>query len=143
MYSCLVLIDGYNLVNKIPDLIRAGRKSIDHARDMLLSMAESYCDYHHAECVIVYDGNHAGRSMEGKNPVVMFSSSGETADTVIESIIYKLGDKQKATVVTDDRQIKNLVTGMGAFTMSVACFNDEAKNCADAIRRRINEKGCF
>jgi predicted RNA-binding protein with PIN domain len=103
-------------------------------------MSEAYCDYYHAECVIVYDGNGRRRELDGKNPIVVFSQADETADSVIESIIYKLDNKRKVIVVTDDRQIRNFVTGIGAFTMSAVCFGDEARNCADAIRRRIDER---
>ncbi|TRZ53287.1 MAG: hypothetical protein D4S01_01575 [Dehalococcoidia bacterium] len=122
MYSYLILIDGYNLINQLPDLLKASGNSIDFARDRLLSMVEAYCDYNHAEGIIVYDGNQRNRTIEGHNPVIIFSKAGETADTVIESLIYKLDDKQKARVVTDDRQISNMIMGMGAFTMSTSSF---------------------
>lgn len=138
MYSYLILIDGYNLINQLPDLLKASGNSIDFARDRLLSMVEAYCDYNHAEGIIVYDGNQRNRTVEGHNPVIIFSKAGETADTVIESLIYKLDDKQKARVVTDDRQISNMITGMGAFTMSTSSFGIEARLAIDAIRREID-----
>ena len=138
MYSYLILIDGYNLINQLPDLLKASGNSIDFARDRLLAMVEAYCDYNHAEGIIVYDGNQRNRTVEGHNPVIIFSKAGETADTVIESLIYKLDDKQKARVVTDDRQISNMITGMGAFTMSTSSFGIEARLAIDAIRREID-----
>ena len=139
MYSYLVLIDGYNLINQLSDLLKASSKSIDFARDRLLAMVEAYCDYNHAEGIIVYDGNKPNQTVEGHNPVIMFSKAGESADTVIESLIYKLDDKQKARVVTDDRQISNMITGMGAFTMSTSSFGLEARVAIDAIRREIED----
>jgi predicted RNA-binding protein with PIN domain len=137
VYSYLILIDGYNLINQLPALVKAGRKSIDFARDQLLAMVEAYCDYNNAEGIIVYDGNQKDRSIEGHNPVIVFSKAGESADTVIESLIYKLDDKKKARVVTDDRQIANMITGMGAFSMSTGMFDVEARQAVDAIRREI------
>jgi len=138
VYSYLILIDGYNLINQLPDLLKASGNSIDFARDRLLSMVEAYCDYNHAEGIIVYDGNQRNRTIEGHNPVIIFSKAGETADTVIESLIYKLDDKQKARVVTDDRQISNMIMGMGAFTMSTSSFGFEARLAIEAIRREID-----
>jgi predicted RNA-binding protein with PIN domain len=137
VYSYHILIDGYNLINQIPDLLNASKKSIDFARDMLLSMVQAYCDYNNAQGTIVYDGNQAEGTVEGDNPTMIFSRSGETADSVIESLIYRLDDRGRARVVTDDRQISNLVSGMGAFTMSTSCFNIEANQAIEAIRRQI------
>ena len=139
MYSYLVLIDGYNLINQLSDLVKASSKSIDFARDRLLAMVEAYCDYNHAEGIIVYDGNKPNQTIEGHNPVIMFSKAGETADTVIESLVYKLDDRQRARVVTDDRQILNMIMGMGAFTMSTSAFELEARVAIDAIRREIED----
>ena len=138
MYSYLVLIDGYNLINQLPDLLKASSKSIDFARDRLLAMVEAYCDYNHAEGIIVYDGNQRNQTIEGHNPVIIFSKAGESADTVIESLIYKLDDRQKARVVTDDRQVSNMIMGMGGFTVSTALFAIEARLAIDAIRREID-----
>jgi len=139
VYSYLVLIDGYNLINQLSGLVRASSKSIDFARDQLLAMVEAYCDYNHAEGIIVYDGNQPKQTIQGHNPVIMFSKAGETADTVIESLVYKLDDRQRARVVTDDRQILNMIMGMGAFTMSTSAFELEVRVAIDAIRREIED----
>jgi predicted RNA-binding protein with PIN domain len=137
VYSYHILIDGYNLINQIPCLAMASRKSIDHARDRLLTMVEAYCDYNNAQGIIVYDGNQAERTMEGENPILVFSKAGESADTVIESFIYKFEDKKLARVVTDDRHISNMIVGMGAFAMSVSYFELEARQAAESIRKEI------
>lgn len=139
MYSSCILIDGYNLINQIPDLVKASRKSIDYARNKLLAMVEAYCDCNNVRGIIVYDGNQPERTTEGVNPVLLFSKSGESADTVIESLVYKLEDKKKARVVTDDKMITNMVVGMGAFTMSTSYFYAEAKQAFEAIRGEIGD----
>jgi uncharacterized protein len=137
VYSYLILIDGYNLINQLPGLLKAARKSIDFARGQLLAMVEAYCDYNNAEGIIIYDGNQKNRTIEGDNPVIIFSKAGESADTVIESLIYKLDDKTKARVITDDRHISNMITGMGAFTMSTGLFDVEARQAIESIRKKI------
>jgi predicted RNA-binding protein with PIN domain len=75
--------------------------------------------------------------MEGENPILVFSKSGESADTVIESLIYKFEDKKLARVVTDDKAISNMIIGMGAFTMRASCFELEARQAIECIRREI------
>ncbi len=138
--SSYLIIDGYNLIYKIPPLLKASQKSIDFARDKLLNMVEAYCDYYSTEGIIVYDGNQNRRTIEEGNPMVIFAKSGEDADAVIEGIVYKLNDKALARVVTDDRVITNMVTGMGAFTMSALLFETEARHAIESIRESINDE---
>lgn len=135
--SSYLIIDGYNLIHKISPLLKASYKSIDLARDELFSMVAAYCDHYNAEGVIVYDGNQKKRTVEEGNPTVIFSKGSESADTVIESFVYKLKDKAKARVVTDDRVITNMVTGMGAFTMHALLFEAEARRAIESIRKSI------
>jgi predicted RNA-binding protein with PIN domain len=103
-------------------------------------MVEAYCDYYNTEGIIVYDGNQKRRAIEEGNPMVIFSKSGEDADTVIEGLVYKLDDKARARVVTDDRVITNMVTGMGAFTMGALLFETEARHAIESIRESINDE---
>ncbi len=135
--SSYLIIDGYNLIYAIPSLLKASRKSIDFARDNLISMVESYCDCYNAEGIIVYDGNQKKRTIEEGNPTTIFAKKGEGADAVIESLVYKLPDRGQARVVTDDRVVMNMVIGMGAFTMHASVFEVEARQAIESIRKNI------
>jgi len=123
--SLYLIIDGYNVINKIPYLVNAQNLSMESARDKLFKIFQEYCDFSLVEGLIVYDGNQSARTVEDGNPAVIFAKCNECADTIIESLIYNMENKQDARVVTDDRVISNLVTGMGAFTMSVNLFECE------------------
>ena len=123
--SLYLIIDGYNVINKISYLVNAQSLSMESARDKLFKAFQKYCDFSLVEGLIVYDGNQNARTVEDGNPAVIFTKSNECADTIIESLIYNMENKQDARVVTDDRVITNLVTGMGAFTMSVNLFEQE------------------
>ncbi len=138
--SSYLIIDGYNLIYKIHPLLKASYKSIDFARDKLLNMVEAFCDYYDTEGIIVYDGNRKRRAIEEGNPMVIFSASGEDADTVIEGLVYKLHNKSQARVVTDDRVVTSMVIGMGAFTMGALLFETEARHAIESIRKNINDE---
>ncbi len=137
--SLYLIIDGYNVINKIPYLVNAQNLSMESARDKLFKTFQEYCDFSLVEGLIVYDGNQSARTVEDGNPAVIFSKSNECADTIIESLIYNMENKQDARVVTDDRVITNLVTGMGAFTMSVNLFEQELEK----IKRAAPHKRHF
>ena len=123
--SLYLIIDGYNVIHKIPYLVNAQNLSIESARDKLFKTFQKYCDFNSIEGLIVYDGNQDSRTIEDGNPAVIFAKAGECADTIIESLIYNMDKKEDARVITDDRLIANMVTGMGAFTMSVNLFEQE------------------
>ena len=137
--SLYLIIDGYNVINKIPYLVNAQNFSMESARDKLFKIFQEYCDFSLVEGLIVYDGNQSARTVEDGNPAVIFTKSNECADTIIESLIYNMENKQDARVVTDDRVITNLVTGMGAFTMSVNLFEQELEK----IKRAAPHKRYF
>ena len=130
--SLYLIIDGYNVINKIPYLVNAQNLSMESARDKLFKIFQEYCDFSLVEGLIVYDGNQSARTVEDGNPAVIFAKCNECADTIIESLIYNMENKQDARVVTDDRVISNLVTGMGAFTMSVNLFEQELEKIKHA-----------
>lgn len=116
--SSYLIIDGYNLIHKWPNLIKAQQKSMEFARNQLFYAIQRYCDYNHIHGIIAYDGKGSERSIEEGNPQVIFSKAKESADTVIESIVYNLKDRSCVSVATDDRVVANLVTGMGACIIS-------------------------
>lgn len=134
-----LIIDGYNLINSWPELIKVKRKSIESARAELFNLIQAYCDYTGEEGIIVYDGSQKERSVEKGNPTVIFSKKGESADTVIESLVYNLDDKSKVKVVTDDRALENLIVGMGASVISAERLELEVKSASSSMRGFIEE----
>jgi len=138
--SSYLIIDGYNLINKWPSLIKAQKKSMELARSELFHFVQAYCDYNEAKAVIVYDGREERRSVKKGNPKVIFSRKGETADSVIEAMVYNLVGTADVRVATDDRIQGNLVTGMGAFTISASMLEKETKRAIEAVREIIEDR---
>ena len=136
MVSCLI-IDGYNLINKWPLLIKAKHKNFELARSRLLGLIQHYCDFTGIKGIIVYDGKGSKRSAHKGNPMVIFSRKNESADTVIESFVYKIEDKKTIRLVTDDRVMANLVSGMGALVTSTKIFEMEMKSALSSMREII------
>lgn len=138
--SSLLIVDGYNVIGKWPKLIKAKHKSIELARSELFNLIQAYCDHEGSEGVIIYDGRGKKRSIEKGNPAVVYSGKGESADTVIESMVYKLTDKSKVRVVTDDRAVANMVIGMGASIISTSIFETEVNEARSSLRSFIEER---
>ena len=138
MYSYLI-VDGYNLIYRWKVLIKAKRKSLEFARSELLRLIQPYCDYNTIRGIIVYDGSSGKRHSEHTNPKVIFSGKGESADTVIESLAYKLVSDSRVVVATDDRVQANLVSGMGASLMSADMLETEARKSQESLSEVIRK----
>lgn len=108
--------------------MRVKRKGTESARTELFNLIQSYCDYTAQEGIIVYDGSQKERSVEEGRPAVIYSKKGESADTVIESLVYNLEDKSKGRVVTNDRAQRDLIVGMGASVISAEALELELKS---------------
>jgi len=144
--SSYLIIDGYNIINKWPNLIQAKEKSIEFARSELFYIIQKYADAKDLDAVIVYDGRASERSLEKGNPTVIYSKRSETADTVIESLVYNFTtDKNQKSglqirVVTGDRIISNMVLGMGAAVSSPEIFASELKTGIQYMREGIKNQ---
>ena len=138
--SSFLIIDGYNLINKWLPLLKAKQYSIESARDKLFYMLQAYCDFKDIKGIIVYDGSQSKRSVEDGNPTVIYSKKGESADTVIESLVYKSKDRENIRLITDDRIVTNMVTGMGAYASSAKVFELHVQSALSSMRGLIREK---
>lgn len=138
--SSYLIIDGYNLINNWPRLIKAKQKGIESARTELFNLIQPYSDYTTQKGIIVYDGSQKERSVEEGNPKVIYSKKGESADTVIESLVYNLEDKSRVKVVTDDKALQNLIVGMGASVISPKSLESEIRSASSSMRGFIEER---
>lgn len=118
------LIDGHNLIGKIPWM---HLDSLDDEKE-LIQLLQSYCLQVQKEAEIYFDhsaSGHARASVHGK-VTARFVRSGETADTAIARHLKRLG-KQAAnwTVVSSDREVQNYARRARAKLLSSEDFSRE------------------
>jgi predicted RNA-binding protein with PIN domain len=117
-----LIVDGYNIVHAWPELsplIRSGRA--DEGRRKLIGLLAEYSAASGERVTVVFDAHgrardHGlGETIDGVT--VVFGSSAQTADHVIErrvAIASAKGDARTVTVATGDRLQRDLVMAMGA-----------------------------
>ena len=137
MDYCWLIIDGYNVIYKWPDLLRAKRKSIEFAREKLNTLIQKYSDFKGIEATIAYDGKGSNREEIEGNPKIIYSKNRETADAVIESLVYNYDKPDEITVVTDDNIQRNFVVGAGAHCISVQEFEIEVNTALVEMRKML------
>lgn len=123
----LFYIDGYNVIHHCPDLMALAAVDFEAARDALVGRVTRYCCDTGQAARIVFDG--CGRNSDRAAPArsapcieVLYSSELQTADALIERMVYEAGKRSELVVVTSDRGIRDLCGGLGALTMHPAHF---------------------
>lgn len=109
------LIDGYNVINRAPQLVAAGP---DDRQALLNVLANAAQRAPRDRFTVVFDGQRGGSRSVGPGGVsVIYSSAKETADGTIKRLAAA-----GMTVVSDDREVSDGAVRTGARTMTVEDF---------------------
>jgi len=105
-----VLVDGFNVIRRDPELSYVERMSFYGAQDALIQKLAQYRRGTTHRITVVYDGMRSSnqfRQRTQRNGIqIIYSSQGETADEVIQDLIA--ADSQHCSaylVVTADREL--------------------------------------
>jgi predicted RNA-binding protein with PIN domain len=114
-----VVVDGYNLIHKIPELARMVGTDLERARDALVSSLAVYRSRRNVRVTVVFDGRgmpaHNRRYPGGIE--VVFSRAPQTADQKIKMLISLEKSPRSWTVVTSDNSIAIYARDYGAKTI--------------------------
>ncbi len=123
----LLVVDGYNVIFADAHLSQLVKSySLQEAREELVRHCEREESVKWERIVVVFDGQKGVRSPghgTGEGSVeVQFART--SADAVIERLVHDVRQDaaQQVTVVTNDRMIRQMVRGNGAFPITVAEF---------------------
>lgn len=142
-----LFIDGYNVINSWKQLQELQIKSLDHARERLITMMASYVAFKGFKTTLVFDGQ--GIILPGVAPLqkinnhlqVAFTQDGLTADSYIEKEVYELLKADKIVfVVTNDWAEQQNILGSGAFRFSVRELKEDYARAQLDIKQRAMGK---
>jgi predicted RNA-binding protein with PIN domain len=144
----IYLVDGYNVIHKCPQLRPLTRTDFEASRDVLVDRVARYCSLTGEHAKIIFDGR--GRRQEPSLPEcgtanveIIFSPGHQTADTLIERIVYSAKNRRDYVVVSGDRGIRDLVGGLGGLTMIPGSFLTEIQQALDrsstALRNQTHQ----
>lgn len=159
----VLIVDGYNIIGAWPELTELKRESLELARDQLAGILKEYQRYTGMQVIIVFDGHMStgasvgqGSRHTGTLPVppqnqqsrrrnyakfqILFSKKQETADELIERIVYDM-EKQGAHiyVATSDLVEQQVTFGDGALRISANELAQHVKLAQKAIRQEVKE----
>lgn len=133
-----LIIDGYNVICSWPNLKKMRDTALADARDKLVELLTDYQAFTGQYIVVVFD---AYRS-KGKKEVeylpgleIRYTAHGQTADSLIESLVAQLSERHQVGVVTSDWAQQQIVMGKGARRWSSREFYQEVLKITGQISR--------
>ena len=115
----ILLIDGYNVINRLPELKASLDGGMENARNKLAFLISRWSQQHPAvECVIIFDGDirfQGGRNQHLAGIRCIFSQTSHGGDDAIIRFVrdYR-GRTSDITVVSNDNNVRNNCRAHGA-----------------------------
>lgn len=136
-------IDGYNVLHKLREAGPPPAEDLEQARDDLVDLVATFCSATGDVATIFFDGT--GRAPESvahraAQPAIVYSAKKISADALIEKAVYEAKHRERIVVVTADRGIRDLCTGMGALAMTPENFFSLAEDARTRLSRTIRAR---
>jgi predicted RNA-binding protein with PIN domain len=115
----ILLIDGYNVINRLPQLKASLERGLENARNRLAFLISRWSQQHLAtECIIIFDGNErfsgdSDQRLAGIRCVFSRKTHGGD-DAIIRFVRDYQGRTSDITVVSDDNYVGNNCRAHGA-----------------------------
>jgi predicted RNA-binding protein with PIN domain len=116
MSDRLIIIDGYNLIHRTPQLRPGEGRTLRESREKLVNLLSWIMGGEHVRHLVVFDGSDAGGPDEKSDAIeVRYSRPPDKADDLIRRIVEeKVGRVDRVTVVTADLEVARHARAMGA-----------------------------
>lgn len=132
----MMVVDGYNMIHAWEETKYLAQEDLYLAREKLVGALYAYQAYYGHEIMVVFDGYKAadnrGTTVKKKGITVVYTKTGETADTWIERFSYQNQNRYQVTYVTSDALIQNAVLSRNGLRMS-----------ANALYQKLKEYSIF
>lgn len=115
----VLIVDGYNVINRLPDLKPASVNLLENARLQLALRVSAWGRQHpETECLIIFDGDRkvadgGGQNLAGVRCVFSRQAHGGDEEIIRQVREFRL-KKRPVTVVSDDNQVANNCRAHGA-----------------------------
>lgn len=104
-----IIIDGYNVIFRTPELRKLAKQNLEEARDEFIRLVKNYVSVKQVFVTIIFDGTEPPLGVDderyGKRLLVTFSRNPFKADPLIKENIRKSSNPKAITLVTDDLDI--------------------------------------
>lgn len=130
--SLHIIIDGYNLIRQCRRLKEIDLQDIQLGRHKLIEELAAYKKKKRHRITVIFDGANAPDFSQQKDRIngidIQFSRKGDSADSIIKKMAVR--EKEKALIVSSDRDIVGFAMSQGAAIISSLHFADRIGQAA-------------
>ena len=123
-----IIIDGYNMIHRVPELRDHLEKSLECARDALIRLLKTYLLNKTIQITVVFDGTEAPPGLSSvqhyRSLKVIFSRYPFKADPLIISLIAREKSRRSLTVISDDSEITQNAQSNQTLVLTTHAFYD-------------------
>src|SRR5438309_651646 len=115
-----LIVDGHSVIFAWPELRKLHERRTSLAREALVRQLRDYQDWTGVRVVVVFDGKGSAvdASADPGEIQIFYSRAGQTADSVVERLASKYGEKFQLLVATSDYGEQETVSACGAECIS-------------------------
>jgi len=134
----LILVDACNLIHRLPTFRGQLSEGMDVLAEQLMQQIRILHDLEHWELHVIVDGR--GEKMDQQFPgdtrtlSVIYSAAGQTADTIIETWLMRLGKGWEVKVASGDRAVAHSAIAHGADSMTA----DQLMDWSERVQSRFS-----
>lgn len=135
----IYILDGYNLIHRIPRWARALDLSLEQGRAALLNYCRNWIQQRGDVYLffVVFDGDSGvtpSQTSSGRGVRVVYSVTGQTADDKMLEIVHEFGESYRYIMVSDDRYVVRKARLLGSDIQSAAKFAGVLENGGSGMR---------
>ena len=136
-----ILVDGFSLLHRWPELAPGKPRHSPAAREELIQQLTQFHDACGTPITIVFDGASARQEVSEPPSTpgveILYSRSGQTADQLIERAAYRLRAFGEVLVVTDDFKERDTVLSLGGMASSCLNFIQTVEHMLAELNREV------
>lgn len=143
MRSRILIVDGHSALFSWPELAASHARNSAAARERLVKILTGLQDSTEWTVAVVFDGK-GGRASSETEPggiAVLYSRSGQTADSIIERLAAKYATGHDVTIATNDRMERTTAEAFGCMSISIDQLRDEIQRADEALRDTLRRLG--
>jgi predicted RNA-binding protein with PIN domain len=138
-----ILVDGYSLLHRWPELAPGRARHSAEARDELIQRLTLYQDVSGTPITIFFDGNRpksgTAAAVSGLDLEVLYSRAGQTADQLIERAAHRFQPYGEVLAVTDDVAERETVISLGGLASSCENFIITVENALAELKDDLKD----
>ena len=137
-----LLVDGYNIIFKWPELNELAKDNVDGARERLNDILCNYQAQKGCKLIVVYDAyrvkGHPTEFFRYHNIIVVYTKEAETADRFIERFAHENAKQTDISVATSDGLEQIIIRGAGCRLVTANDLLDDVKALGKSAGEIIN-----